>query len=209
MTTVDYPKAIGMFVPDNFVFTDALLNTKNQYAIVIHKTGNVGTAPTAQQQGAWFGNINQNPGMSSVHFVIGQDGTIVQCVQLKDGAGGNCCLEQVHDPFWDSAPTQNLNLCTFSIEHCSGTSNGDNSDVVTQEQKTASFELVQYLVNRFNIPITHIKGHNTIDPINRKNCPGNYPMQELFNYLTGAVTSVNIPISGIQAMISTLQSWIK
>lgn len=206
----DYTMAKRMLVPDSFVFTDALVNANSHYAIVIHKTGNVGLAPTAEQQASWFGNINQNPGMSSVHYVVGQDGTVVQCVQEKDGAGGNCCLEQVHDPFWDSAPTtNNLNLCTFSIEHCSGTPNGDNSDPVTQSQKTSSFQLVKYLVDKYNIPITHIKGHNTIDPINRKNCPGNYPMQELMNYLTGAVTSVNVPVSSIKSIIDALQSWIK
>lgn len=176
----EFPGSISMLVNENRVFTDALKDPGSHYAIVIHKTGNK-QPTTAQDQAHYFA---VNPDEVSVHYVVGKDGTIVQCVLEKDGSGGNCCLTGGYDFFWDSAPTRyNINLCTFSIEHCSDTINGDNSDTLTDAQKESSFQLIHYLSYKYGIGMDHIKGHNTIDPVNRANCPGNYPWSDLFQFL--------------------------
>ena len=175
MNGTDYPDAIPMFVDESRVFIDA----NPRFAIVIHKTACNGPC-TAQNVANFFAN---DPNEASTHYIVGQDGTVVQCVLEKDGAGGNCCVDPGYDPFWQPFVDKgmNLNLVTFSIEHCDPTI--DNSTPCTETQKQASFGLVQYLVKKYNIPLDHIKGHNTIAPINRKNCPGNYPWAELMSYL--------------------------
>ncbi len=175
---VDYPAAIGMFVDESRTFIDACPHD----AIVIHGTGTGNGQPSAQDIATFFQN---DPNEASSHYVVGRDGGVVQVVWEKDGSGANCCVEQGYDSFWTPYLNQygNLNRCTLSIEHVHWTS--DNSDGLTPAQQDASFKLVAYLVQKYNIPLTHIKGHNSIDPINRANCPGAYPWTELFTYLQG------------------------
>lgn len=175
----EFPGSIDYFVNEERVFIDALKNPVNWYAIVIHKTASNGPT-TAEQQGSYF---QTNSEWKSVHYVVGKDGHVVQCVLEKDGAGGNCCTENGFDMFWNEAPTSNLNMCTFSIEHVDTSS--DNSQPLTAEQKAASFKLVAYLCHKYHISVNNIKGHNSIAPLSRKNCPGNYPWMELFLYLKG------------------------
>jgi len=55
----------------------------------------------------------------------------------------------------------NLNTVTISIEHCDAAL--DNSTPLSPAQQEASFKLVAYLVQKYNIPLTHIKGHNSLD----------------------------------------------
>ena len=177
MAQVDYPQAIPMFVDEQRVFIDQ--NT--HYAIVIHKTACNGNC-SAQDVANFFAN---DPAMASTHYVVGQDGTVVQCVLEKDGAGGNGVIEPGYDPFWQPFVDAgiNPNVVTISIEHCDPTT--DNSTPLTSPQQQASFALVQYLVQKYSVPLTHIKGHNTIAPQDRAQCPGNYPWQELMSYLQG------------------------
>src|SRR5215831_384638 len=105
----EFPGSLDYFVAEERVF----IGQNTHFAIVIHKTASPGTA---QSQGVFF---QTNSEWKSVHYIVGQDGTVVQCVKEVDGAGGNCCLENGYEIFWDNAPTKsNLNLCTLSIEHC-------------------------------------------------------------------------------------------
>lgn len=181
----EFPGSIDYFVDEQRTFINALVPKANQFAIVIHKTA-CGAVCSAESQGVFF---QTNPEEKSVHYVVGKDGHVVQCVHEKDGAGGNCCLENGYDLFWDKAPTKsNLNMCTFSIEHCDYTN--DNSDPLTDAQKQASFKLVAYLAHKYAIGMDHIKGHNSIAPQSRARCPGNYPWQELFQYLKGEGVTV-------------------
>lgn len=181
---VEYSPAIDMFVDHSRVFWE-----NSHYAVVIHKTASAGNA---KQQAAFFAT---NAEKKSAHFVVGQDGTVVQCVHLVDGAGGNCCVEHGYDSFWagldpmfvGSGTGNNLNLSTISIEMCDPDLN--NATPVTPEQKIASFQLVKWLCQKYNIPASHIKTHQSIDPISRANCPGNYPMAELIAYVQGGVMS--------------------
>ena len=172
-----------MLVPEGNVFIGAQPGS----ALVIHKTA---SGSKAEDIAHFFAN---DPNKASSHFVIGQDGTIVQCVHLIDGSGANCCVETGYDSYWTPLVQQfgNLNRCTISIEHCDPTS--DNSTPLTSAQKDSSFKLVKWLVDQYGFAHADIKGHNTIDPINRARCPGNYPWQELFDYLdTGGDVTIDL-----------------
>ncbi len=175
----EYTPAKDMFITSGaWVFTDALKDIPHSdLSIVIHKTACNGKC-SAESVADFF--HNDTTGHKSVHFIVGLDGEVVQVVHLKDGAGGNCCLESGHDTYWDKYKSKygNLNRCTISIEHVDQTV--DNSQAMPQAQVTASFKLVHFLCDKFSIPPSHIKGHNTLDPLSRKDCPGStYPMQKL------------------------------
>ena len=171
-----------IWVPNSIVFT----NAQPTNALVLHKTASAGTAEDIAN---FFAGPNNHDGKSA-HFVVGQDGEVVQCVHLVDGAGANCCVESGHDPFWDQFNPRvvgtktgtDLNTLTISIEHCDPTS--DNSTFLTTAQQQASFSLILWLVHQYGFDInTQIKGHNSIDPLSRARCPGNYPWSTLMALL--------------------------
>jgi hypothetical protein len=181
--TVDYPGAIDRIITDPaWIFPDALKGLSgNDLSIVNHKTAS-NRQNSALDEANFFHNDTQSH--KSVHFVIGRDGMVVQVVRLKDGAGGNCCLEDGHDTYWDSfkAKYGNLNRCTFSIEHVDWTS--DNSQLMTQAQIDASFNLNLWLCQTFHIPVSHIKRHSSLDPKSKARCPGpTFPMADLIKYV--------------------------
>jgi hypothetical protein len=181
--TIDYPGAIDRIITDPaWVFTDALRGLSgNDLSIVNHKTAS-NSQNSALDEANFFHNDTRDH--KSVHVVIGRDGTVVQVVKLKDGAGGNCCLEDGHDPYWDpfKARFGNLNRCTISIEHVDWTS--DNSQPMTQAQIDASFKLNLWLCQTLHIPVSHIKGHSSLDPKSKARCPGpTYPMADLLKYV--------------------------
>jgi N-acetylmuramoyl-L-alanine amidase len=176
----DQPGAILMLVDESRTFIDQ--NTHDW--VVIHKTASGGSA---QNIATFFAN---DPAMASTHYIVGQDGAIVQAVLEKDGAGGNCCLQTGHAPYLPLGV--NLNVKTVSIEHVDPTT--DNSTPLTDAQKAASFRLVHDICIRHNIPMRGgdasggIIGHMDIAPQTRARCPGNYPWAELFAYLQGGGT---------------------
>ncbi|GAC1620387.1 MAG: hypothetical protein NVS4B9_11340 [Ktedonobacteraceae bacterium] len=155
-----------------------------------------GTAGGTSAQGIanYFATTQGGGSPVSSHYVIGQDGTIVQCVAEEDGAWANGAFSAGHDAFWDESI--NPNLITVSIEHCKPSS--DNSDALTDAQRVASFRLINDICNRWNIP-KHpadanggITGHFSIDPINRSQCPGLYPWSQLWDALKGENTVLNL-----------------
>ncbi len=186
----EYVPAIDIWVPDTDVFTDALTSANpGDISIVIHKTA-CNSPCTAQDVANDFQSSSPGP---STHFIVGLDGTVVQCVHLKDGAGGNCCLEQGHDSYWDrySATYGNLNRCTISIEHVDQTV--DNSQPMTSIQVQASHALVAWLCKQYSIPTSRIKGHNTLDPITKARCPGpTYDFQALFAQINSQGVNKNM-----------------
>ncbi len=131
---------------------------------------------------------------ASTNYVIGRDGVIVECVREADapwanggitgppGRGGDGVH---HDSWWDSGI--NPNLLTIAIEHVKP--HIDNSDVLTEAQKQASFRLIHHICERHNIPRRYansqggITGHFSMDPVNRSHCPGPYPWDELWAFL--------------------------
>lgn len=183
-----YPQATQMIIDSSRVFIGALATVpSSDFSIVIHKTA-CGAPCTAVSVANFFATDTNG---ASTHFIVGLDGQVVQCVQLSDGAGGNCCLETGHDPYWDpfAAKYGNLNLCTFSIEHVDVTS--DNSETPTQAQLNSSFSLVLWLCQQFGVTADRIKGHVSLDPISRAFCPGNYPLDSLLAYVRRNLVNPN------------------
>jgi N-acetylmuramoyl-L-alanine amidase len=182
--SVDYPGAIDHIITDpKVVFTDALLSVSNSdITIIDHKTA-CGAPCTATSVANGFG---QPPDYKSTHFVVGRDGSVIQCVLLKDGAGGNCCTATGYDSsYYDPLFAKygnNANLFTISIEHEDWTT--DNSQVMTQAQIDASNKLNLWLAQRYHMGILQIHSHASLDPVNRARCPGpTFDFQQLFNYI--------------------------
>ena len=128
----------------------------------------------------------------SSNFVIDQAGVIVESVSPDNAAWGNGALSAGHDPWWN--PQINPNLQTISIEHVKPSE--DNSDELTEAQKRASFALIASLCDRYpSIPRRKadsaggITGHYSIDPVDRARCPGPYPWDELFTFLSSSSSS--------------------
>lgn len=166
--------------------------------IVIHGTAG---GSSAREVAGWF--VNNSP-PTSVHYVVGRDGAVVQCVHESDSAWGNGVLSNGHASWWKN--NINPNLQTISIEHVK--SDPHNAQGLTAEQQAASFALIAYLCAKWQIPARPgdaaggIVGHNSIDPVNRADCPGTYPWAELYTYLgsgTGAGLS-NLYNFNTQAM---------
>jgi len=182
MSIIDPPKGIvnkTMLVPEENVFVGAQPGS----AIVIHKTG--GGDGSAEGTAFYF----QHETNKSAHFVIGQDGVVVQCVYLVDGAGANCCPDDTHNPWWNPLISSypNLNLCTISIEHCDPST--ENSTPLTAKQQAASFKLIAWLVDQYGLGFhQEIRPHHSI---NATICPGNYPFDALFASLEGKKRSLN------------------
>jgi len=169
----NYPQAKVMAVPDAWPFPNRSGYT-GPLSVVVHKTASPGN-PSAEDIAHFF--QHDTAGMKSVHYIVGRDGEIVQCVSEKDGAGGNGILDPGHDSFWDHTGVSDPNLCTISIEHID--SDPNNGTPVTDAQKAASFALIGDICKRNDIPTARIFEHRSLQPINRARCPGNYPMDEL------------------------------
>lgn len=163
--------------------------------IILH-----GTAGGTSAEGIanYFASTQNTDNPVSSHYVIGTDGEIVQCVSESDGAWANGFLSSGHATFWNESI--NPNLITISIEHCKPSL--DNSDTLTPAQQTASFNLVRDICQRWQIPAQNadanggITGHFSIDPVNRSNCPGPYPWNDLWSFLKGAkkMLDLNDPV---------------
>jgi N-acetyl-anhydromuramyl-L-alanine amidase AmpD len=196
VSIVDEPGAIPMWVPDSIMFdsTDATW-------LVLHKTAGF---TSAVECAAYFqaGSDGKNV---SAHYIVGQDGMVVQCVPESRGAGANCCVSTGHASY---LPTSiNLNLKTISIEHIDPAI--DNSTPLTEAQKAASFQLIQHICQRHHIPMRPgdasggIIGHADIDPVNRARCPGNYPWSDLWQFLqTGENAMINLQTPGVSSFFA-------
>jgi N-acetyl-anhydromuramyl-L-alanine amidase AmpD len=148
--------------------------------VVVHGTAMPGTA---EEVARYF---QTSPVDAGTHFVIGRDGVVVQCCLIEDAAWGNGGPQPGADAFWPKEI--NANLLTVSIEHCKPSP--DNSDDLTGAQERESFRLMRWLCERYHIP-THpadasggIATHASIAPNDRAFCPGPYPWDKLYAYLT-------------------------
>lgn len=167
-------------IPNGNAYVDRL-GYKPRY-VILHGTAGGSSAPATAN---YFASTQNTGNPVSSHYVIGQDGTVVQCVPEKDGAWANGVLTAGHDSWWD--PNINPNNITISIEHCKPSS--DNSDALTPAQQASSFALIKHICQRWGIPMRAadasggITSHASIDPVNRSRCPGNYPWNALWTYL--------------------------
>ena len=189
------------------VFTDALLSVANaDITIINHKTA-CGAQCTATQVAQSFG---QPPDYKSVHFVVGRDGSVIQVVRLKDGAGGNCCVSTGYNAaYYDPLRAkygQNCNLFTISIEHEDWTT--DNSQPMTPEQIAASNALNLWLCQRYGIGPANIHSHASIDPVNRSRCPGpTFDFNQLFAYIQAGGNVTPTPSPFDQEASDCWNSW--
>lgn len=176
----DYPGAI--WSPNNNFFPD----TGKKSFLILH-----GTAGGSSAQGIadYFKGTEGSSNPVGSNYIVDQAGVVIQTVAEKDGAYAQGV---VNNPNWQGNP----NLYCISIEHVK--SSTDNSDALTPAQQAASFPLIKDICQRNGIGMhdaddtTGITGHFAIDPVNRARCPGNYPWQDLWNYLQGGNT-MNIP----------------
>lgn len=179
------------YAPAQWVPTDhcgGWVSTFQPRWVIIHGTSD----PSPAVNIARYFQTNDPP--SSTHYIVDRDGTVVQCVSEAVPAWGNGVITAGHDPWWPNVPAGNPNSCTLSIEHVKPQGNVGG---LTDAQKAASFALVKHLVERHGIPlqVAHtarpadanggVTAHASIDPVNRAMCPGDYPWQELADYLGG------------------------
>lgn len=185
------PDEQGALVIPNNNFFAGRQGYKPKY-VIVHGTAG-GTS--AQAIASYFQSTEGGDSAVSSNYVIGTDGTVVQCVAESDGAYANGIFSMGHDAFWDTSV--NPNLTTVSIEHCKPSE--DNSDQITPAQLSASFTLIKHICERHGIP-KHpadssggITGHFSIDPVNRSRCPGAYPWAALWDYLQEGKNTMGVP----------------
>lgn len=156
--------------------------------IVLH-----GTAGGSSAEG--IANYFKNSTVqASAHIIIDQGGNVVQGISLDDAAWANGALTSEHASYLPEGV--NPNLYTISIEHVK--SSTDNSDALTDIQAQKSFEVIQCLCDAYGIPkragdaIGGIISHADIDPVNRSRCPGPYPWNQLYAFLKGEETVLEL-----------------
>ncbi len=172
------------------ILTNNHFNGRDGYKpryIILHGTAG-GTS--AQSIAQYFQSTENTSNPVSSHYVIGTDGTIVQCVAETDAAWGNGIIESGADAWW--SPAINPNYLTISIEHCKPST--DNSNALTDAQQAASFALIADICTRNTIPtrpadaIGGVTGHYSIAPQSRANCPGTYPWSQLWKGVSPMAT---------------------
>ncbi|MFZ1103040.1 MAG: peptidoglycan recognition family protein [Hyphomicrobiaceae bacterium] len=77
---------------------------------------------------------------ASAHYIVGQDGKLVQMVADRDCA-------------WH-AGTSNMNLCSIGIEHVARV-----GDRITEAQARTSIALIRWLMHAYAIPAAHVIPH--------------------------------------------------
>jgi len=155
----EYPGA-ARFEPANKGNYKAVSGTRTINRIVIHITDG---QPKLNGTVGWF----QNPSARvSAHYIIGQDGEVVQMVKHNDIA-------------WHAS---SANSDSIGIEHVARSphewdkklGHTDPGLMPTEQQYCASAALVSWLCSQFNLPVdrTHILGHNEADPkTTHTDCP--------------------------------------
>ncbi|WP_343208884.1 peptidoglycan recognition family protein [Anaerolentibacter hominis] len=118
--------------------------------VVVHYTGNPGT--TAEQNRSYFAYLAQTHETSaSSHFVIGIDGTIIQCVPLDE----------------ISYCSNSRNIDTIAIECC----HGDESGSFTQATYDSLVRLTSWLCETFDLSTEEVIRHYDVTG---KKCPKYY-----------------------------------
>jgi len=180
--TPEYPQA-SRFEPAASVNYRAVTGKRTINRVVIHITDG---GPNVSGTIGWFQNSNQrnakgDPIHVSAHYVIGQDGEVVQLVKHNDVA-------------WHAS---SANSDSIGIEHVARAPHAwdkllghtDAGLMPTDAQYCASAALVNWLCNEFNIPMdrTHVLGHNEASPRDHhEDCPN---AVWDWDYYMGMVTS--------------------
>lgn len=164
--------------------------------LVIHGTAG-GTS--AQSIGQFFQNTVGSSNPVSSHFIIDQQGNIVQGIPLSLASFANGVITNGHATYLPD-PSINPNWYTASIEFVKASD--DNSNALTAIQQQVGFEVIQCICDTYNIPkrAGDVNGgiiqHADIDPINRARCPGTLNFNALWTYLAnGGDTPMAIDLS--------------
>jgi N-acetyl-anhydromuramyl-L-alanine amidase AmpD/V8-like Glu-specific endopeptidase len=160
----EYPQA-SRFEPADSGNFHAIAGTRTINRIVIHITdGGANINGTV----SWFKNPSAKV---SAHYVVGQDGEVVQMVKHNDVA-------------WHAS---RANGDSIGIEHVANT-RGLNP---TPAQYCASATLVNWLATQFGLPMdrTHILGHSEADPTTTHRACPNAVWD--WDYYMGMVTSAS------------------
>jgi N-acetyl-anhydromuramyl-L-alanine amidase AmpD len=152
----EYPKAARLVLaaPGNY---EVPKKPRTVDRIVIHITDpQVAAGANVEGAVAWF----RNPASKvSAHYVVGQDGEVVQMVRHADIA--------YH--------ARGANTRSIGIEHVAKAANPKDATVIplTAAQYASSAELVRWLCDEFGLPAdrTHIVGHAEIGQTSHKGCP--------------------------------------
>lgn len=186
-------------MPNNNFFPDS---GKKSF-IILHGTAG---GSSARDIASYFKGTEGGMSPVSSHYIIGQDGTVVQTVLEKDGAWGNGV---VNNPNWQGNP----NEYTISIEHVKP--DDANAAALTPVQQAASFALIKDICQRNGIGMhdaddsTGITGHFSIDPVNRARCPGNYPWDALWAFLKGGQQPMQPSANQVKAARTRWNSVLK
>lgn len=135
------------FKPINHNFT---ANANNPIYIVVHDTGNYASSANALAHCNFFSGGNRN---ASAHYFV-DTGNIIQIIKDKDSA-------------WHVGDGNNKygisNKNSIGIEMC--VNDMGKYNIV----KSNTIELIRYLMQKYNIPISRVVRHYDAS---RKNCPG-------------------------------------
>ncbi|MBQ3476097.1 N-acetylmuramoyl-L-alanine amidase [Candidatus Saccharibacteria bacterium] len=145
----------------------------------------------------YFSAINRfydKESLVSSHYVIRRDGHTKQVVKLDDSAWANgTSLDPSKDNYHRFATSEiirntndNANYFSFSIEHESF--DGSLTNAQFDATIMAMQKIITYLKNKYNyrfrIDRQHILGHNEVNPITRKKCPGEkFPFDKIIQTL--------------------------
>lgn len=148
--------------------------------IIIHGTAG---GSSAIEIANFFKETEGGSNPVSSHYIVGQDGLVVQCVQENDGAWAN------GSPEWNNKG--------ISIEHVKSAS--DNSSILTPAQQAASFALQKDICDRYSIPRANILPHSAVY---NTACPGPFPWDALTAYLQGVKQVATTPTANQQAALA-------
>ena len=151
---------------------------KEVLGIVMHWTAN--PKANAQQNRNYFeSRKNGNEGYGSAHYIIGQDGTVIQCIPAneiayhcgssqKDPLSGKIYTDYARKKFKHYAEdykTNSPNYCTIGIELCPIDDVGHFSNATIDSAMT----LCSNLCKSFNLKADDITTHHAI--VGWKDCP--------------------------------------
>ena len=151
---------------------------KEVLGIVMHWTAN--PKATAEQNRKYFeSRKNGNDGYGSAHYIIGQDGSVIQCIPTdeiayhcgssqKDPASGKIYTDYARKKFKQYAEdckTNSPNYCTIGIELCPIDQDGHFNEATIN----SAISLCAILCKRFNLKTDDITTHHAI--VGWKDCP--------------------------------------
>ena len=154
------------------------LRIKEVLAIVMHWTANP-KANAEQNRNYFESRKNGKDGYGSAHYVIGQDGTVIQCIPTnevayhcgssqKDPTSNKYYTDYAREKFKHYAEnwqTNSPNFCTIGIELCPTDYEGHYTDATID----SAIVLCGQLCKQFNLQAEDITTHHAI--VGWKDCP--------------------------------------